>query len=57
MNALGWYALNYDRNTTEAVKYFEEAYSLGCPDAAYNLGILHLTGGFPGKTVDAVSKV
>ncbi|XP_071174349.1 protein sel-1 homolog 3-like [Mytilus edulis] len=53
LNALGWYALNYDRNTTEAVKYFEEAYSLGCPDAAYNLGILHLTGGFPGKTVDA----
>ena len=57
LNALGWYALNYEHNVTEAVKLFEEAYRLGCPDAAFNLGILHLTGGFPNKVIDAVGSV
>jgi TPR repeat protein len=49
--------LNYEHNVTEAVKLFEEAYRLGCPDAAFNLGILHLTGGFPNKVIDAVGSV
>ncbi|KAK3106808.1 hypothetical protein FSP39_000229 [Pinctada imbricata] len=53
LNALGWYALNYDRNITLAVEYFEEAYRLGNPDAANSLGSLHLNGHYPDREADA----
>ncbi|KAJ8316168.1 hypothetical protein KUTeg_006182 [Tegillarca granosa] len=52
LNALGWYALNYDHNVTQAKEYFEQAYRYGNADAAYNLGWMHQMGKYPDKPVD-----
>ncbi|XP_061169647.1 protein sel-1 homolog 3-like [Saccostrea echinata] len=52
LNALGWYAMNFGRNFTQAAAYFEDAYRHGNPDAAFHLGILHLHGNYPNKTAD-----
>lgn len=55
VNALGWYAMFQEHNYTEAAKYFEKAYALQSPDAANNLGYMHLTGTYPGREADHVS--
>ncbi|XP_069115229.1 protein sel-1 homolog 3-like [Argopecten irradians] len=49
LNALGWYAHNFEKNMTAAVYYFEKAFRGGNADAAYNLGLFHLNGEYPGK--------
>ncbi|OWF53033.1 protein sel-1 homolog 3-like [Mizuhopecten yessoensis] len=49
LNALGWYAHNFDKNMTAAIYYFEKAFRGGNADAAYNLGLFHLHGEYPGK--------
>lgn len=47
INTLGWYALVYKKNYTEAANYFEEAFKLGNPDAGHNLAHMLLSGIFP----------
>lgn len=54
LNALGWYAMNMDRNYSMAASYFEESYRYGNPDAANHLGFLHLHGYYPNKSADPV---
>ena len=54
LNALGWYALNHERNYTKAAKYLEQAYAAGNPDAAYQLGAMHFHGSYPGQKKDRV---
>ncbi|XP_060064051.1 protein sel-1 homolog 3-like [Ylistrum balloti] len=53
LNALGWYAHNHEKNITAAVYYFEKAFKSGNADAAYNLGLFHLNGEYPGKSKDS----
>ncbi|KAK3609382.1 hypothetical protein CHS0354_036623 [Potamilus streckersoni] len=45
--------MNFNKNFTAAAEYFEQAYKMGNPDAAHNLGILHLGGQYPDKEMDA----
>ena len=52
--ALGWYALNHQRNVTAAVKYFEKADKMGHRDAAHNLGYLYRVGKYPNHAADEV---
>ena len=54
---MGWYALTYENDVQKAVKYYERAYRLGSADATYNIGILYLTGQYPGKPKDVVSGI
>jgi len=53
-NVLGWYALEHLGDTEKARDYLEKAYKKGNPDAAHNLGYMHLTGRYPGKPADRV---
>ncbi|XP_072049631.1 protein sel-1 homolog 3-like isoform X1 [Amphiura filiformis] len=50
--ALGWYALNHQRNITAAVEYFEKADKMGHRDAAHNLGYLYRVGKYPNHPAD-----
>ncbi|CAH1796540.1 unnamed protein product [Owenia fusiformis] len=54
MTALGWYALNHERNYTKALEYLEAGFKRGMPDAAYNLGHMHHYGLVPGQASNKV---
>ena len=47
INAVGWYALEKERNATKAVQYFEQAYNRGSADAAHNLGHIYYSALYP----------
>ncbi|XP_052803670.1 protein sel-1 homolog 3-like [Mya arenaria] len=52
LNAIGWHAMNFERNYRKAAEYFERAHRLGNPDAMFNLGHMHLYGTYPYKEKD-----
>ncbi|KAL7832169.1 hypothetical protein AOLI_G00297170 [Acnodon oligacanthus] len=54
ITALGWYYEQFERNYERAAELWEQADLLGNPDAAMNLGVLHLQGLYPGQLVDKV---
>ena len=47
INAVGWYALEKEKNATKAVQYFEQAYNRGSADAAHNLGHIYYSALYP----------
>ncbi|KAJ0063446.1 hypothetical protein NL108_002757, partial [Boleophthalmus pectinirostris] len=49
LSALGWYYEQYEKNYVKAVELWERADLLGSPDAAMNLGVMHLQGYYPNK--------
>ncbi|KAM4048831.1 protein sel-1 homolog 3 [Anomaloglossus baeobatrachus] len=49
LNGLGWYYHNFRKDYVRAVKYWSEAYDKGNADAAFNLGVMHLQGTYPGQ--------
>ncbi|MEE6509501.1 hypothetical protein FKM82_026538 [Ascaphus truei] len=49
-NGLGWYYHTYKKDFAAAAKYWRKAYEMGNVDAAFNLGVLHLDGIYPGDT-------
>ncbi|KAK2190344.1 hypothetical protein NP493_83g00004 [Ridgeia piscesae] len=53
MNTLGWYAMDVEHNMTKAAMYFDKAYKYGDPDAAHNLGHMHLNGFHPNSKNDS----
>ncbi len=54
IDALGWYALEVEKNATKAVEFFETSFQKGSGDAAHNLGYIYYTGLYPGKEIDKV---
>nr|XP_015196696.1 PREDICTED: protein sel-1 homolog 3-like [Lepisosteus oculatus] len=52
INALGWYYEQYEQDYKQAVELWERADSMGSPEAALNLGVLHSQGLYPGKPID-----
>ncbi|KAK7499889.1 hypothetical protein BaRGS_00008980 [Batillaria attramentaria] len=50
ISALGWLALEKERNYTKAAALFEDAYKLGQVDAGYYLGHLYHWGLYPNKS-------
>ena len=54
LNALGWYALNHERNYALAADYFEQAHAAGNPDGTFHLGSMHFHGIYPDKPKDRV---
>jgi TPR repeat protein len=54
LNALGWYALERERNSSKALEYFERSYKRGNPDAAHNIGHMMRYGRMPDGKVDKV---
>ncbi|KAM9330374.1 protein sel-1 homolog 3 [Gastrophryne carolinensis] len=48
LNGLGWYYHTFKKDYAKAVKYWKKAYNKGNADAAYNLGVMHLHGIYPG---------
>ncbi|XP_069600744.1 protein sel-1 homolog 3 [Ranitomeya imitator] len=52
LNGLGWYYHNFQKDYVTAVKYWKEAYDKGNTDAAFNLGVMHLHGTYPGDDGD-----
>ncbi|XP_075705600.1 protein sel-1 homolog 3 [Rhinoderma darwinii] len=49
LNGLGWYYHNFKKDYVRAVKYWSKAYDKGNADAAFNLGVMHLHGTYPGE--------
>ncbi|XP_056411921.1 protein sel-1 homolog 3 isoform X3 [Hyla sarda] len=49
LNGLGWYYHNFRKDYVRAVKYWSKAYDKGNADAAFNLGVMHLYGTYPGE--------
>ncbi|KAG8453567.1 hypothetical protein GDO86_000266 [Hymenochirus boettgeri] len=49
LNGLGWYYHNFQKNHSNAVKYWRKAYEMGNVDAAFNLGVMYLNGVYPGE--------
>ena len=54
MNALGWHALEIEKNITKAADLLERAKRQGNADAAHNLGHMYHSGRYPNKSVDRV---
>ncbi len=54
MNALAWYYEQYEQDYEQAVRLWEQADILECPDAALNLGVIYSQGRYPGKAADQV---
>lgn len=54
ITALGWYYEQFEKNYERAVELWERADQLENPDAAMNLGVLHLQGLYPGQPPDKV---
>uniref|UniRef100_A0A4W4F4P4 Uncharacterized protein n=1 Tax=Electrophorus electricus TaxID=8005 RepID=A0A4W4F4P4_ELEEL len=54
ITALGWYYEQYEQDYQRAVELWEHADLLENPDAAMNLGVLHLQGLYPGQAADKV---
>ncbi|XP_026790526.3 protein sel-1 homolog 3 [Pangasianodon hypophthalmus] len=54
ITALGWYYEQFEKNYERAVELWEQADQLENPDAAMNLGVLHLQGLYPGQPPDKV---
>ncbi|XP_076850945.1 protein sel-1 homolog 3 [Brachyhypopomus gauderio] len=54
ITALGWYYEQYERDYQRAAELWEQADLLENPDAAMNLGVLHLQGLYPGQPADKV---
>ncbi|XP_073430804.1 protein sel-1 homolog 3 [Dendrobates tinctorius] len=52
LNGLGWYYHNFRKDDVTAVKYWSEAYDKGNANAAFNLGVMHLHGTYPGEDGD-----
>ncbi|GAB1598661.1 protein sel-1 homolog 3-like [Argonauta hians] len=52
LNALGWYAMEKQKNYTLAAEYFKNSHRLGSPDGSYHLGHMYFTGIFPGHGID-----
>lgn len=50
ISALGWFALEKERNHTKAAAFFEDAFQLGHVDAGYYLGHLYHWGAYPNKS-------
>ncbi|XP_038064868.1 protein sel-1 homolog 3-like [Patiria miniata] len=50
--ALGWYAINFQRDMKAAAKYFDIAARMGHRDAMHNLGYMYKSGQYPGKPAD-----
>ena len=57
MNALGWFALERERNSTKALALFNESYRLGNADAAFNIGHMMFYGRMPGMKTDKVNTI
>lgn len=55
INALAWYYEQFEQDYNKAVQLWEQADLLKCPEAALNLGVVHLLGLYPGKAADQVS--
>jgi len=55
--AIGWYAKSHERDLQKAADHFTRAYRAGNPDAAYNLGVMHLHGELPGQQKDTVYSI
>lgn len=55
VGALGWIALEKERNYSKAAAYFEESYNTGHMDAGYYLGHMYQYGIYPNKSQDYVS--
>ena len=51
-NALGWYALEKERNYTAALQYFMFSHELGNGDASYNVGHMLHFGRLANGSVD-----
>ncbi|XP_066429312.1 protein sel-1 homolog 3 [Eleutherodactylus coqui] len=49
LNGLGWYYHHFKKDYIRAVKYWRKAYDKGNIEAAFNLGVLHLHGTYPGQ--------
>ncbi|KAJ8280153.1 hypothetical protein GJAV_G00051150 [Gymnothorax javanicus] len=49
ITALGWYFEQFEGDYEQAVELWERADSMGCGEAAVNLGTLHSQGLYPGK--------
>ncbi|CAH2299938.1 sel-1 homolog 3 [Pelobates cultripes] len=49
LNGLGWYYHTFRKDYVKAAKYWKKAYIMGNADAAFNLGIMHLNGIYPGE--------
>ncbi|XP_044139741.1 protein sel-1 homolog 3-like isoform X1 [Bufo gargarizans] len=49
LNGLGWYYHSFRKDYVRAVKYWRKAYYKGNADAAFNLGVMHLHGTYPGE--------
>ena len=56
ITALGWYFEQYEGDYKRAVELWEWADSLGCGEAAVNLGILLSQGLYPGEPANKVRK-
>ncbi|KAF5899369.1 protein sel-1 3-like, partial [Clarias magur] len=54
ITALGWYHEQFEQNYERAAELWEQADQLENPDAAMNLGVLHLQGLYPGQQPDKV---
>ncbi|KAI3354110.1 hypothetical protein L3Q82_018660 [Scortum barcoo] len=52
ISALAWYYEQFEKDYEQAVRLWEQADQLGCPDAALNLGVVYKQGLYPGKAAD-----
>ncbi|XP_068134445.1 protein sel-1 homolog 3 isoform X2 [Hyperolius riggenbachi] len=50
LNGLGWYYHNFKKDHFRAMRYWTEAHDKGNADAAFNLGVMHLHGMYPGES-------
>ena len=57
INALGWIALEKERNYTKANEMFQQSYKRGIPDSGYYLGFMALHGLIPKEKKDVVSHI
>ncbi|XP_032358274.1 protein sel-1 homolog 3 [Etheostoma spectabile] len=52
INALAWYYEHFEQDYEQAVQLWEKADLRECPEAAFNLGVMHSQGLYPGKAAD-----
>ena len=54
INAVGWHALEIEKDYPKAADLFQQSYKMGNIDAAHNLGQMYISGRYPGHSVDRV---
>ena len=54
ISALGWIALEREKNYSKAAAHFDEAFRLNVMDAGYYLGHMYQNGIYPNKSRDNV---